>query len=329
VTICHTLKIEIVTNRNALRKDDRMDNTPTQPKRVSPFEAIRHEDEDGEYWSARELAKELGYAKWANFEEVISKAKTACDQSGQEIDNHFADVGKVIIPGGRWGHQSVDDVHLSRYACYLVVQNGDPSKRLVALGQAYFAVQTRRAEVLAELSEMSEAQQRIILRDQLATEHGLITELITEAGVVTQSDFKEYFDHKYEGLYDKDYRQLQKHRGLKPGETPLNYMGPEESVLNLMQDQQVRAKTERDRPQTKEQAGKIAFEVGRVFRRALEEIGAPMPEDLPKAENIDIVRREEAKRLKAEARQHKIEEEDRLGLWAQLTEEKENKEDSN
>jgi len=289
---------------------------PAVPQRLSPFEAIRHDDDEGEYWSARELAKQLEYSKWANFAEVIAKATIACEQSGQDREDHFADVSKVM-PGGRWGYQHRTDVHLSRYACYLVVQNGDPQKRMVALGQAYFAVQTRRAEVLSELGDKTEAQQRIILRDQLGAEHGLLTELITDAGVITQADFVAYFDHKYVGLYDKTAKELKKHRELRSGETPLDYMGPEESVLNLLQSQQIRAKTERDQPPTKEAAGRIAFEVGRVFRRALQEIGAPMPEDLPKADHIETIRRSEAQRVRTVARQQQIEAEDRMGLWGQ------------
>lgn len=290
---------------------------PTQPKRVSPFEAIRHEDDEGEYWSARELAVVLEYSGWQRFITVIERAMTACETSGQEVSDHFNAFVKMVTIGSGAQRKQVD-YHLSRYACYLVVQNGDPAKRLVALGQAYFAVQTRRAEILLDISDKSEAQQRILLRDQIAAEHGLLTEVVTDAGIVTQEDFAEYYDHLWLGLYDKRYRELQRHRQLKKGETPLAYMGPEESVLKLLHVQQTRAKTERDKPQTPQEANAIPLQVGRVFRRALEEIGATMPEDLPKAEHIDIVQRAEIRRLKDEERQRKIEEEDRLGLWAQL-----------
>jgi len=292
---------------------------PPISQRVSPFERIRHVDETGEYWSARELASLLEYTQWRNFYGVVKKAMQACKASGNEVSDHFADISKMVELGSS-AERRIDDFQISRYACYLVVMNGDPSKRLVALGQAYFAVQTRRAEVLAEISEKTVAEQRLILRDQLATEHGLLTELVTDAGVITQSDFVTYFDHKWEGLYAMKYRDLQQHRGLKKGETPLAYMGPDESVLNLMQAQQIRAKTERDQPQSPANAGHIAYEVGRVFRRALEEIGATMPEDLPKAEDIELVRRVEARRIKAVSRQQQIEAEDSIGLWAQLAE---------
>ncbi len=299
---------------------------PAKQKRVSPFEAIRHEDDEGEYWSARELAVILEYSGWQRFADVIRRAMSACETSGQEISDHFNEVVKMV-PIGSGAQRKQVDYQLSRYACYLVVQNGDPAKRLVALGQAYFAVQTRRAELLQEIGDLSEAQQRIILRDQIATEQGMLTEVITDAGIVTQEDFAEYFDHVWLGLYDKRYRQLQRYRGLKPNETPLSYMGPEESVLKLLHVQQTRAKTERDKPQTPAEANQIPLQVGRVFRRALAEIGATMPEDLPKAEHIDIVRRAEARRLKDEERQRRIEEEDRLGLWAQLKGAEDSKED--
>jgi len=291
---------------------------PTQPKRVSPFEFIRHEDEDGEYWSARELATILEYSGWQRFMDVIERAKISCETSGQEVSDHFNETVKMVVIGSGAQRKQID-YHLSRYACYLVVQNGDPSKRLVALGQAYFAVQTRRAEMLQELGEQSEAQQRILLRDQIATEHGQLTEVVTDAGIVTQEHFAEYFDNVWLGLYDKRYRDLQKHRGLKKNETPLDYMEPEESVLKLLHVQQTRGKTERDKPQTPQAANQIPLQVGQVFRRALAEIGATMPEDLPKAEHIDVVRQEEARRLKDEARQQHIEAEDRIGLWGQLS----------
>jgi DNA-damage-inducible protein D len=298
----------------------------SQPKRVSPFEAIRHEDDNGEYWSARELAQTLEYASWQRFIDVIKRAMVSCETSGQEVSDHFNETVKMIQIG-KGGKRKTTDYHLSRYACYLVVQNGDPAKRLVALGQAYFAVQTRRAEILQEIGDKSEAEQRIILRDQLAAEHGLLAEVVTEAGIVTQEDFAEFYDHGWLGLYDMRYRELQRHRGLKKGETPLDYMGPEESVLKLMHGQQSRAKIERDQPKSPQQAGQIYYQVGRVFRRALEEIGAPMPEELPKAEHIDLVRRAEARRLKDELRRQRIEEEDRLGLWALLAEEPSDRED--
>jgi DNA-damage-inducible protein D len=156
--------------------------------RVSPFEQIRHEDEDGEFWSARELSTLLGYVQWRNFAEVVEKAEIACETSGHEISDHFADVSKMI-PIGKGGKRKVIDCHLSRYACYLVVQNGDPAKRMIAMGQTYFAAQTRRAEILGDLSSMSEAQQRIILRDQLSEAHSSLNETLDSIGIEDYAPF--------------------------------------------------------------------------------------------------------------------------------------------
>jgi DNA-damage-inducible protein D len=127
---------------------------------MTPFETIRHEDETGVYWSARELAKVLDYAKWDKFQAVIEKAKTACETSGNGVSDHFLHTGKMVTIGSG-AEREIEDWHLSRYACYLIVQNADPEKPVVALGQTYFATQTRAAELTQE-------QERIYLRDQVA-----------------------------------------------------------------------------------------------------------------------------------------------------------------
>lgn len=140
---------------------------PGEP-RVSPFERIREMDDDGvEYWSARKLAKVLGYTEYGKFKHAIHKAETACEASGQPVGDHFAHVSDMVAIGSG-AQRSVDNVHLSRYACYLIVQNADPEKPIVALGQAYFAVQTRRAEMADALEGMSDAQKRLYLRGQVS-----------------------------------------------------------------------------------------------------------------------------------------------------------------
>lgn len=280
-------------------------------KRVSPFEAIRHSDEAGEFWSARELASVLEYANWQNFSEAIERAKTTCTMSGQLIADHFTDTSKILpIVNNR--QRRIEDVHLSRFACYVLVQNADPSKRMVALGQAYFAVQTRRAELMQSLADKTIEQQRIMLRDQIADENGQLAEVAGESGVVTQRDFGIFQDHGYRGLYNETSKQIAVRKRIKPGEHILDYMEPEEMIANLFRISQTQAKLRRDSTQTKDGANETHWQVGRVVRRAIEEIGGTLPEVLPTSEkSMQQVRREEARRFQ-------IETEDRLGLFGPL-----------
>jgi DNA-damage-inducible protein D len=169
---------------------------------VSPFEAIRQSDERGdEHWSARDLAKVLGYAKWDKFENVIDKAVLACENSGHAASDHFLQAGKMValLSGAQ---RQVADIHLSRYACYLVVQNADPAKEIVALGQTYFAVQTRRAEVADELAGLTEAQRRLYVRGQLREHNRELAAAAQDAGVIAPRDFAVFQDHGYRGLYN-------------------------------------------------------------------------------------------------------------------------------
>lgn len=156
---------------------------------VSPFDAIRHEDSDGnEYWSACQLAETLEYAKWSNFQKVILQARIACEASGYAVSDHFADIGNMITIG-KGGRRKVADVRLSRYACYLVIQNADPEKPIVALGQTYFAVQTRRQELSDAqlLANMSEDQRRLFTRQQITERNKLLAATAEGAGVVTSA----------------------------------------------------------------------------------------------------------------------------------------------
>jgi DNA-damage-inducible protein D len=169
----------------------------SQIPHTSPFDAISHEDEHGkEYWSARELGKLLGYGEYRKFRNAIENAEEACQNSGQAVADHFVHVGGMIEVG-KGARRKVEDVHLTRYACYLLVENADPSKPIVALGQAYFAVQTRRQEIEdeLELTALPEDQKRIILRSMLATFNVRLQEAAQQAGVVEPSDFAMFYDH--------------------------------------------------------------------------------------------------------------------------------------
>ena len=184
---------------------------------ASPFESIRRTDEDGnEYWSARDLSKVLGYTEWRNFKSAIEKAQIACANSNQEISDHFVEANK-LIESGKGARRQVEDVLLSRYACYLIVQNADPSKEIVALGQTYFAVQTRRAEMADDaLAGLTEDQRRLYTRAQLTEHNRLLAAAANEAGVVAPDDFAIFQDHGYMGLYGGlKARDIHARKGLK------------------------------------------------------------------------------------------------------------------
>ena len=190
--------------------------------RASVFEAIRHLDsEGGEYWSARELAKALTYVRWERFPGVVAKAREACEASGNTVSDHFVEANKMI-PLGKGAQRKVDDWRLSRYACYLIVQNGDPSKPVVALGQTYFAVQTRRMELADAvgadaLAGLDETQRRLIAREQLARQNATLASAAQGAGVVTSRDFAIFQDHGYRGLYNGERaRDIAARKGLAP-----------------------------------------------------------------------------------------------------------------
>jgi DNA-damage-inducible protein D len=285
-------------------------NVPSS-RHISPFESIKHTDEDGEYWSARELARVLDYTSWQHFVEAIERAKVSCATSGQSVNDHFNDTVKVMT-GGRWGKHTVRDVQLSRHACYLIIQTADPSKRIVALGQAYFSIQTQRQQLADQLAGKTEGQQRLLLRDQIAEQNGHLAEAASVAGVVTQRDFAIFQDHGYRGLYKETARQIAQRKRLGRGEHILDRMGSEEMVDNLFRIVQAEAKIRREEIATREGSNQAHHEIGRAVREAIIGMGGTPPEQLPTPDkSIHLVRRDEARRLKIEA-------EDRLGLFAQL-----------
>ena len=272
-----------------------------QGTEASAFETIRHEDNaGGEYWSARELAKVLGYTDWRNFQRVIAKAREAAEGSGYAASDHFVDVTDMIAIG-KGGQRKVEDVQLSRYACYLVVQNADPEKPVVALGQTYFAVQTRRQELADEdaLAELTEAQRRLYIRGQVAEHNRQLADAARGAGVVTTRDFAVFQDHGYMGLYDGERaRNIAARKGLTPGQHILDHMGSTEMAANLFRATQAEEKIRREEIQGKATANRAHFDVGREVRETIQRIGGTMPEDLPTpGESIQQLEARERRRL--------------------------------
>lgn len=251
------------------------------------FEQLKQTDENGmEYWSARELAPILEYRDWRNFLKVVEKSIQSCNSSGQQVSDHFVEATKMV-PLGSGAQRSLDDIQLSRYACYLVVQNGDPSKPVIAAGQTYFAVQTRRQELAddASFQQLKEEQKRIFLRNELKEHNKQLVETAQQAGVTTGLDFAIFQNHGYKGLYGGlDSKAIHAHKGLKKNQKILDHMGSTELAANLFRATQAEEKLRRDNVQDKQQANQTHFDVGQKVRQTIEELGGTMPEHLPTPE---------------------------------------------
>jgi DNA-damage-inducible protein D len=248
------------------------------------FESLRHVDEAGdEYWLARELMPVLEYETWRSFKAVIAKAMTAAEQAEVPANDHFAEVGKMV-PLGSGTQREIEDVKLSRYACYLIVQNGDPSKPVIANGQTYFAIQTRRQELADDQTfrQLSEDQKRVLLRGEVRAHNKQLVATAKQAGVETPQDFAVFQDHGYRGLYGGlGARAIHERKGLKKSQQILDHMGSTELAANLFRATQTDEKLRRDEVTGKAAANQTHHDVGQHVRRTIAEIGGTMPEDLP------------------------------------------------
>jgi DNA-damage-inducible protein D len=265
------------------------------------FEDIKHINEYGEeVWYARELQTVLEYAQWRNFEAVISKAKIACEQSGNSILDHFADVSKTIeMPKN--ATKDIDDYMLSRYACYLIVMNGDPRKEVIALGQTYFAVKTRQQEVIENFDNLSEAQKRLAIRNEIINHNKALADAANKAGITEPVEYAVFQNWGYKGLYGgMDMKAIHAHKGLKKNQKILDHMGSTELAANLFRATQAEEKLRRDNVKGKNNANKTHYEVGAKVRETIAELGGTMPEDLPTPDkSIKQIEREiEKKKLK-------------------------------
>lgn len=258
--------------------------------RKSVFEQIRHIDENGiEYWSAREIAKVLEYSEYRHFLPVIEKAKEACKNSNNNSLDHFEDILEMVSIGSG-AKRSLESVKLSRYACYLIVQNADPGKEVVANGQTYFAVQTRIAEIkqMDEFNSLtSEEEKRLFLRNELARHNSQLADAAKNAGVIEPRDYAIFQNHGYKGLYGGlGAKAIHARKGLKKSQKILDHMGSTELAANLFRATQTEEKLRRENIKGKTKANQTHYEVGKKVRQTIEELGGTMPEDLPVAESI-------------------------------------------
>ena len=286
----------------------------TSTSQVNVFENIKRTNEHGaDYWSARELAKVLDYAEYRNFQPVIERAKEACTNSQLSVADHFVGMHEMVEIGSG-AQRALEDWALSRYACYLVIQNADPAKSLVALGQSYFAVQTRRQELADEAASkhelddgaLKEDKTRLMLRDEMKKHNKNLAGAAKQSGVVQPLDYAIFMDHGYRGLYGGlAAKEIHRRKGLKGKENILDHMGSTELAANLFRATQTEEKLRREHASTKAQANQIHNEVGKKVRQTIQELGGTMPENLPVAENIKQVASREKKRLKAEQKQLK------------------------
>ena len=282
----HTLHERVLSK--ALTPEDETNYTE------SLFESIRHINEYGQdFWYARELQIALEYKEWRNFNKVIEKAKVACEGSKNSVSDHFVDVNKIVEAGV--STKDIGDIVLSRYACYLIVQNGDPRKKVIAFGQSYFAVKTRQQELIEHYEDLTEDQKRLAIRKEMTEHNKLLVAAAKDAGVETSLEYAIFQNYGYMGLYGGLKAQdIKERKGLKKSQNILDHMGYEELAANLFRATQTEAKLRREHIQGKEKANQTHYAVGKEVRNTISRLGGTMPENLPTPEkSIKQIEREQ------------------------------------
>jgi DNA-damage-inducible protein D len=282
------------------------------------FEEIKHTRDNGfEFWTARELAPVLGYKRWESFPSVIDKAMLACKNSGVNVADHFREVPKMVeMPIGeefaargfrdvpkspqKTKIRSILDYELSRYACYLIVQNGDPRKTVIAFGQTYFAVQTRRQEETDNYANLDENNKRIMLRNDIKQWNMLLGEAAFKSGVITDVEYAQFQNAGYVGLYGGEtVADIHKRKGLERNQKILDFMSSPELIANLFRISQAQEKLTNEKIQGADEASAAHHFVGKEVRETIKKIGGTLPENMPRpAKGVDQVSREEIKKLK-------------------------------
>lgn len=271
------------------------------------FESIRQQTEEGrDYWSARALQPILEYSRWDKFKPVILKAIKACEASGMNALDHFPQVGKMVVIGsGAERHIPDYDFHLSRYACYLIVQNADSTKPIIANGQTYFALQTRRQELADDLAfqQLNEDKKRVFLRNELKEHNKQLVEAANQAGVQSGLDFAIFQNHGYQGLYGGlDAKGIHQRKDLKKSQQILDHMGSTELAANLFRATQTEEKLRRDGIRGKHKANQTHYHVGAKVRQTIEDLGGTMPEELPTPKtSVKSLEKQHKKRVGSES----------------------------
>lgn len=265
------------------------------------FERIKEVDQNGiEFWGARKLSKTLEYSEFRHFQPVIDRAKEACLNSKQLIEDHFEEYLEEITHG-KGAKKDYPSTKLSRYACYLIVQNADPTKEVVATGQTYFAVQTR----LQEISQMqafqklnTEEEKRLFLRNEMFEHNKQLAAAAKTAGVIEPLDYAIFQNHGYKGLYGGlDAKGIHKQKGLRKAENILDHMGSTELAANLFRATQTEEKLKREKIEGKKKANQTHFDVGSKVRQTIQDLGGEMPENLPTEESIQKLKLKESKQI--------------------------------
>lgn len=272
-------------------------------KEYKCFENIKNIREDGtEFWYARDLSLALDYTNWQNFHKVIKRAMIACENSGHNVFHDFIEVNKIVTAGATT--KPLIDYELTRYACYLIVQNGDPRKEVIALGQTYFAIQTYRQEVADRFNQLDEDSRRLVVRGDIKQWNQLLAETAHNAGVITNDEFAIFQNAGYIGLYGGlTVDDIHEKKGLEVGQKILDYMGSTELIANLFRISQTEEKLRKDNVSDANTATAVHHTVGKEVRKAIEEIGGTMPEDLPTPEkSIAQIEKEQMERLKQKAK---------------------------
>ena len=264
------------------------------------FETIKQIDENGvEFWYARDLQRVLQYAKWENFSKVIDRAILACKNSGFNVRDHFPDVRKTIqMP--KTAEKKVIDYRLTRYACYLIVQNGDPRKEIIALGQTYFAIQTRRQELADTFNQLDENNKRLVVRGNIKQWNQLLAKAAHSAGVISDEEFAVFQNAGYIGLYGGlTVADIHRRKGLSKAEKILDFMGSTELIANLFRISQTEEKLKIDKTSSAVEANAVHYRIAEKIRIAMVEMGTTLPENLPTPQkSIQIIEREEIQKLR-------------------------------
>ena len=262
----------------------------------SPFESIKQIDNDGnEYWFARDLQEVLEYSEWRNFSKIIEKAKNACKASGHIVQSEFVDTNKLVNVGANL-QRSIQDIVLSRYACYLIAMNGDPRKEVIALAQTYFAVKTHEQE---QLELQKEDSLRLQIRQDIKEHNISLAEAANQAGIKEPRDYAIFQNEGYKGLYGGlGVKQIHARKGLKKSQKILDHMGSTELAANLFRATQTDEKLRREGIKGKPQANKVHHDVGAKVRQTIKELGGTMPEDLATpTKSIQQIKKERQKKL--------------------------------